>query len=83
VSSLRRIMISVPQNLLQEVDTAVSSAKGSRSEFIRAALRVYLDERRKIEIRERLRRGYIEMADINIRLAEGGPVFERVEAENS
>lgn len=76
MSSSRRIMISVPQNLLQEVDVAVSSVSGSRSEFIRAALRMYLDEKRRLEMRERLRRGYVEMGSLNLALAEGGPVFE-------
>lgn len=76
MSELRRIMISVPSSLLEEVDGIISSTKGNRSELIRNALRMYLDERRKLEMREMLRRGYIEMAEINLSLAEGGPVFE-------
>ena len=76
MSELRRIMISVPSTLLDEVDGMVTSTSRSRSELIRTALRMYLDEKRKYEIREALRRGYIDMAELNLSLAEGGPVFE-------
>lgn len=76
MSNLRRIVICVPSNLLEEVDVVVSNEKASRSEFIRAALRMYLDEKRRHQMRELMRRGYVEMGEINIALAEGGPVFE-------
>ena len=70
----RKIMISVPDALLREVDAAVEG--GSRSELIRAALRMYLDESRRRKMREMLKTGYIEMGPLNLELAEGGPVFE-------
>ncbi len=72
----RKIMISVPDTLLREVDAAVTIESGSRSELIRAALRMYLDEARRRKMRESLKAGYIEMGALNLELAEGGPVFE-------
>lgn len=76
MSEFRKIMISVPDALLREVDAAVTIESGSRSELIRSALRMYLDEARRRKMREALKAGYIEMGTLNLELAEGGPVFE-------
>jgi CopG family transcriptional regulator/antitoxin EndoAI len=62
-------MISIPQNLLQEVDGMVQQEKSNRSEFIRQAMKLYLFERRKREIRETMQKGYMEMAKINLKMA--------------
>lgn len=65
----KRIMISIPTNLLQEVDCVVEKEKTNRSEIIRNAMRLYLSERKKQHIRESMQKGYIEMADINLNIA--------------
>lgn len=70
MAELRKIWVSLPDNLLREVDCMVSSQKSNRSEFIREAMRLYIKERRKIETRDRMRKGYQEIAEINLRLAE-------------
>ena len=66
----RKILISLPEQLLKEVDSIVSIEKTSRSEFVRRTIRLYIREKRRIEVRDRLKRGYQEMAEINIRLSE-------------
>ncbi|WCN37525.1 CopG family ribbon-helix-helix protein [Aneurinibacillus uraniidurans] len=65
----KRIMISLPDHLLQEVDGLVEKEKSNRSEFIRQAMRLYLKERKKRHIREMMQRGYMEMANINLHMA--------------
>ena len=55
----------------------VDSEKKTRSEFIREAMRLYLQERKKRQIREKMQRGYLEMAKINLNLSR-----EAVYAEN-
>ena len=65
-------MISLPNNLLQEVDVFVKKSSGNRSEFIREAMKLYLQEKRRQEIREQMRTGYLEMSDINLELADEG-----------
>ncbi len=70
MAELRKIIISLPDNLLKEVDCIVSEAKSNRSEFVREAMKLYIKEIKKIEMRDRMKRGYQEMAEINIRLAE-------------
>jgi CopG family transcriptional regulator / antitoxin EndoAI len=77
MSETKRIMISLPDNLLDEVDGIVSLEKRTRSEFIREAMRLYLQERKKRQIRETMQKGYLEMARLNLNLAN-----EALEAEN-
>lgn len=77
MSRTERIMVSLPEHLLQEVDGFASNEECSRSEFIRKAMKLYIEERKKRDLRERLQQGYQEMASINLELAN-----EAVEAEN-
>ena len=46
MADLKRIMISLPEYLLEEVDDIVALEKKNRSEFIREAMRVYIKKRR-------------------------------------
>jgi CopG family transcriptional regulator/antitoxin EndoAI len=69
LSGTKRIMISLPTNLLQEVDGMVQKDNSNRSEFIRQAMKLYLQERKKRRIREAMQRGYMEMAKINLNIA--------------
>lgn len=65
----KRIMISLPDYLLQEVDGVAEKEKSNRSELIRQAMKMYLTERKKRLLREAMQRGYLEMANINLRMA--------------
>lgn len=69
LQNTKRIMISLPNHLLEEVDGIVQKEKSNRSEFIRQAMRVYLMERKKRHIRESMQQGYMEMAKINLNMA--------------
>lgn len=51
-----------------------------RSAHLRQAMRSYLDERKKREMREQMKRGYQQMACLNLSLAEEGPLFEPTSA---
>jgi len=73
----KRIMISLPQNLLTEVDGVVELERKSRSEFIREAMKLYLQERKRRHIREHMQEGYMQMAGLNLTLAN-----EALSAEN-
>ena len=70
MAELRKILISLPDNLLKEIDNAVSVENTNRSEFVREAMKLYLREKRKIQIMDRMKKGYQEMAEINLRLSE-------------
>ena len=70
MSRQRKILISVPDSLLTEVDDFASSININRSEFIRDALRLYIKERKKTDMIARMKKGYEEMAEINLDIAE-------------
>lgn len=72
MGNLKRVMISLPNSLLQEVDVIVQQENGNRSQFIREAMQLYIAERQKKEIREKMKQGYIDMAEINLELANSG-----------
>jgi len=76
VPGVKRIMISLPESLLEEVDGLASLEKRNRSEFIREAMKLYINERKKRIMREQMKKGYQEMAEINLSLAK-----ENYEAE--
>lgn len=76
MADLRRIMISIPSSLLQEVDGIIATEKRNRSEFVREAMRMYIEERKRRVIREVMKRGYQEMAIINLTLAEEGLMID-------
>ncbi|GIM46243.1 CopG family transcriptional regulator [Collibacillus ludicampi] len=82
MSRTKRIMISIPNHLLQEVDGIVERENSNRSEFIRQAMRLYLSERKKRYIRESMQKGYMEMAKINLKIASEAFLAEE-EAEGT
>ena len=72
MAELKKILVSLPDSLLQEVDEIVAIEKKNRSEFIREAMKLYIRERHRIEIREKMKKGYEEMAKINSEMTEVG-----------
>lgn len=69
IQHTKRIMISLPDHLLREVDFVVAKENTNRSEIIRQAMRHYLVDRKKRMIRDAMQRGYLEMAKINLNMA--------------
>jgi CopG family transcriptional regulator/antitoxin EndoAI len=65
-------MISIPNTLLQEIDGIIAMDKLSRSQFVRDAMRLYIEERKRKAVRDMMKKGYQEMAVINLALAEEG-----------
>ncbi|WP_257351829.1 CopG family ribbon-helix-helix protein [Pseudalkalibacillus decolorationis] len=65
----KRIVISLPEQLIEEVDGAIMNENLNRSEFIHQATKMYLRERQSRHIRETMRQGYMEMAKINLNIA--------------
>lgn len=67
--SSKRIIITIPENLLGEVDDIKFVECKNRSEIFREAIRFYLRERKKKLIIEQMKKGYLEMAEINLNIA--------------
>lgn len=73
---LKRIMVSLPLSIIEEIDSILSVEKVNRSELIREVMLLYIAERKKQMLREQMRRGYVEMAQINLKLALEGVAAE-------
>ena len=72
MSIQRKIILSLPDTLLTQIDR-LSEVKGTnRSALVRDALALLLEESRKEEIRTMLVQGYAEMGELNLSLAEQG-----------
>ena len=78
VSEMKKIILSLPEELLEKVDDQLKYEEISRSEWIRRALVLALEQAKKDRIRARMERGYQEMGLLNLELAE-----EAMEADNS
>jgi CopG family transcriptional regulator/antitoxin EndoAI len=72
MAQAKRIMVSLPDSLLQEVDGIVRRETGNRSAFVREAMLLLIEERRRKEWFERCRTGYERMGKINRQMAEDG-----------
>jgi CopG family transcriptional regulator/antitoxin EndoAI len=70
LAQLKKVLISLPDNLLKQVDSIVSLEKTNRSEFVRQAMKVYIRQKYKLEMKEKMKKGYQQMAEINLKLAE-------------
>lgn len=70
MAETRRIVVFLPENIIEEVDDIISTEKKDRSDFIKEAVYSVLMERRKAGIREQMRQGYVEMAQINLTIAK-------------
>ena len=68
-SATTEILITLPQHLLSELDGFAKQENVNRSECIYQATKMYLRERKKRQIMESMRRGYMEMAKINLTIA--------------
>ncbi|MBQ7036489.1 MAG: ribbon-helix-helix protein, CopG family [Clostridia bacterium] len=65
----KKILVSLPTAFLAEVDALLETEEITRSEFVRRAMRFYMDEKRKEKIRLQMEQGYREMGEINLEIA--------------
>ncbi|MBE7034216.1 MAG: CopG family transcriptional regulator [Ruminococcaceae bacterium] len=66
----RKISVTLPGFLVEETDRLASSFNRSRSEIVALAIEKYLKETEIIRLREQMKKGYPEMGEINLSLAE-------------
>ncbi|TDT63701.1 CopG family ribbon-helix-helix protein [Fonticella tunisiensis] len=76
----KKIVVSLPKSLLEEFDNVLDCKNSkNRSQFIREAVILYIKERKKKNMRELMKRGYEEMAEINSEIAECSIACESAE----
>jgi len=73
VGDRKRLQISLPDNLIREVEGYLATGETtSNSEFFQEAVRVYLAHLKRDQMKRQLKNGYLEMSDINRDLADEG-----------
>ena len=65
----KRIIVTISDILLSEVDNFSVLEKRNRSEIVREAIQCYLDIRKREVKVEQMKKGYLEMAYINLTIA--------------
>jgi CopG family transcriptional regulator/antitoxin EndoAI len=70
LAQFKRIQVSLPESLISDMDSLVEKCNSDRSKIVVAAMKHYLKQRKKISFKADLRKGYQEMAEINLCLAE-------------
>lgn len=65
----KKIEVNLPDNLLAEIDNLAQEEELDRSELMRQAMCAYINERKRWHLREQMKKGYMEMAHINLQLA--------------
>ncbi len=70
MSQTKKILVRLPDTLLAQIDDYASEEGTSRCEFVRDAMRHYVRERQIKGIREGLKRGYQQMSEINLQIAQ-------------
>ncbi len=67
---MRRVVVGFPEEILKDMDDLICDNNQCRSDIIREACSFYIEERRRAILREQMKAGYQEMAEINRVLAE-------------
>ena len=65
----KEISLSMPDSMLSEIDFLARLEHNTRNDFIVQIVRSYLKEKRRLELRAAMQAGYLEMAEINLKIA--------------
>ncbi len=65
----KEISLSMPDTMLSEIDFLAKLENNSRNDLIVQIVRSYLKEKRRLEMKSMMRAGYLEMAELNLKIA--------------
>lgn len=74
--SKEKIVFTLPDSLISEVDHIVQMENSNREDFAKAAFQFYITQKKRIDVKESMIKGYKEMGQINLSLAELGMTNE-------
>lgn len=72
MSSSKRLVVNLSESLYNEFNSTLEKDCKKRSEFIRDAIILYIEEKKRLSFIEAMKKGYSEMAQINLEMAEMG-----------
>ncbi|MBQ3109795.1 MAG: hypothetical protein IJC69_01455 [Clostridia bacterium] len=65
----KKISITLPEDIANDIDALSADLHMSAGRVVMSIIKAYLAERRRIENKTELKKGYLEMADINLSIA--------------
>lgn len=72
MSGSKRLVVNLSEVLYNEFDKALKEDSKKKSQFIREAIILYIEKKKREDILNQMKNGYIEMAEINSELSEEG-----------
>jgi len=75
--TMRRVIVTMPPDLLQQAEEAATKLNFNRSQFIRRAVETFLEEQRRRELRTLLKEGYLYRAQESLELADEFYIAEK------
>lgn len=72
MAETRTVIIDIPGNLLGEANDMVPMEYKNMSDFVMEAMKLFVEEKKKLEIVKNLKKGYKEMSELNVKLSEMG-----------
>ncbi|MGK0466800.1 CopG family transcriptional regulator [Clostridium sp.] len=68
----KKLVVNISETLNVEFNKALQKDCKKRSEFIREAIILYIEEKKKNSYIDEMKRGYLEMAELNLEIADMG-----------
>ncbi|MGH4119407.1 CopG family transcriptional regulator [Clostridium sp.] len=68
----KKLVVNLSETLNIEFNKALQKDCKKRSEFIREAIILYIEEKKKNSYIDEMKRGYLEMAELNLEIADMG-----------
>ncbi|MBQ8002556.1 MAG: ribbon-helix-helix protein, CopG family [Clostridia bacterium] len=66
----KKISITLPEDIISDIDNLCEELHISSNSMIELMVKSYLAEKRRIENKSNLKKGYLEMAEINLSIAK-------------
>ncbi len=76
-----KIVFTLPEGILSEVDKIIQMENSNREDFAKAAFQFYITQKKKLNLKETMIKGYKEIGRINLSLAELG-MTDEISLEN-
>lgn len=72
MAETKRVTVSVTSPVLSDANLLLPMEYKNMSDFIVDAMKLFIEEKKKLEVIEMLKNGYKEMSQVNLKLAEIG-----------
>ncbi|MBU3142544.1 CopG family transcriptional regulator [Clostridium sp. CF012] len=72
MSTSKKLVVNLSETLYIEFNKALLKDSKKRSEFFREAIILYIEEKKRLSYIDEMKRGYLEMAELNLEIADMG-----------